>query len=186
MKASKILTLLLFTFVLAVSAVAQGQGRGKGRDKAPGQQKKTGIAETEVPQAVRDAYAKDFAGVAVLRWERKGKQGKHYVAVLEQNGMRHRARYTDAGEAVHHTSIYPADKVPSTVSGATLSANPGFKLIRGLEIKNKKKGTTIWHLILRKDNMRLTANVNPDGSAVSKDKVPAEVTEEGEDNKNDD
>lgn len=185
MKTNKILVLLLLSCVLTLPVLAQGQGKGRSRDKAPGQQKKSGLAEADVPQPVRDAFARDFAGSTATRWERKGKQGKHFVAVFDLNSMRNRARYTDAGEAVHHTVIYAGDKVPSTVSGPTMSANPGYKLVRGLEIKNKKKSTTIWHLILRKDNMRLTANVNPDGSAVSKDKVPAEVNEEGEDSKSD-
>jgi hypothetical protein len=170
-----------------------------------------------VPQVVRDAFARDFAGMTVVKWETygtgkaakayggraaqaaakaeaAGKLKPRYVAVFDlattevasktegksrQAKTRSRARYTEVGELVFQQIHHPGPLVPATISGPTMTANPGYTLDWATEFKNVKKSEHFIILRCSKASPKEVRKfyVTPTGAAISEAQVPAEAKE---------
>lgn len=143
------------------------------------------IDSSQIPDSVKNAQSKLFAGVTVSRWEehvsqspRKG--GTQYLAEFtDQNGVRLRARYTSQGKNINVTRFYIATKIPAVVTAA-MQRYPGYRAMIAEEIKLIEKQKTFYKVRIRNGTDSRTLILDEKGNEVPKGNSEVEVEPEGE------
>ena len=131
------------------------------------------IDASKVPQAVKDAQAKQFSSVKIIKWKLKtvkknNKALKDYIAVFNENGNRVKAHYKPDGTQIAIIHHLPADKVPAGIVSKVNSNYPGFKLKSGVKIQILIKNTVVYRLHLNKPAAKLILYVDESGNDAKK------------------
>ncbi len=142
------------------------------------------VDASEVPQAVLDAQAKYFSGIAVNLWEKQSgsvreRSGERFVANFQYEGQKARARYYPNGTAGTATSYYlTAKELPQVIQDAAAANYPGYQLNTGEKVTALTQAKTVFRLRLRKGAQKLVVYVDESGKELSKDSLPGEITAE--------
>lgn len=182
---------VLLILLVAVASIAQDKtkekkGKVKGKGKATEASFKR-VEIAEVPDAVKNAFNTQAAGVTNVRWERHAAKGKadktftKFVAVYMQDGVRSRSRFREDGTPLSSSRYMGAQKLPEAISSSAKTKNPGFELVGGEEVKTKK-GETFYRVRMKKGSSKLTSLYDANGNEVTRDKQEEDVMEdEGDD-----
>ncbi len=141
------------------------------------------VDASAVPQAVRDAQEKFFAGITVTYWEKqtasaKNKSGDRYVANFKKDGQNTRARYYTNGTGISATSYYTAKQLPQAIQDAAKTNYAAYTLTSGEQIQLLNQSKSFYRIRLRKGAQKLVVYVDGNGKELSKDSVPTEVKED--------
>lgn len=178
-KTFRVLTIAAFMLAAVASLTfAQGRGEGRGRGekqgRGDGQGRMEKIDAAAVPQAVKDAFAKEHAAISNPVWhKRKGQKGEAFVASWNagtggKRGMS-RATYHADGTAVKRVSHVDAAGLPQAVQDAAKRDYPQFTVKGGAKIERLHKGETVYRVRMRKERAAtLMAFYTADGKAVDK------------------
>jgi hypothetical protein len=134
---------------------------------------------SQVPDSVKNAQGKAFAGITVTRWEmHSGKKGSQYIAeFVDQNSLRSRARCDVAGKTLSTTKFYGPDHLPPVIVTAS-KRYAGFRVTMAEEIFSAKKNKSWFSVRMRSASARMTVLLDESGNEVTPDKVPEEVQPE--------
>jgi hypothetical protein len=148
------------------------------------------IEESQVPQAVKEAYNNAY-GFPVKSWEKhessiKNKSGVKYVASFESldpssgKMLTTRARYKEDGTFISYTTYFKAEDLPANIVEAAQKAYTGMQVKRG--DKTGKGTETFFRVILRKGEAQKAVFIcDLEGNPIQKGKVPTDINElEGE------
>lgn len=170
--------------LIAFSATAQRQRLAGKRSSAM-----SPVEAAQVPDVVKKAQETAFPGIAVTRWEYREATGKkentvsRYVAIFKQGELRARARYQKDGAAVSSSKYFGPKTAPEVITKA-LSRYPDFELVSGSQTFVSKSSKTFYRVRMTRGTSRLIVYLDEAGNEVTKDKAPAEATDDddGEDN----
>jgi hypothetical protein len=137
------------------------------------------IDVSQVPDSVKNAQTKAFAGITVTRWEmHSGKKGSQYIAeFVDQNNLRSRARYDAAGKTLVTTRFYGPNQLPPAIVTAG-KRYAGFRVTMAEEIYSAKKNKSWFSVRLRSPSGRMSVLLDEAGNEITPDKAPEEVQTE--------
>ncbi|GAB4398548.1 MAG: hypothetical protein OHK0053_17430 [Microscillaceae bacterium] len=144
----------------------------------------TKVEESQVPQAVKEAYQANFSA-PVVRWElhsksRNDKSKEKYVAVFKEGAQNARARFKTDGTYISSSIYLKAADIPQNIQSAAVAAFPGMQVRSGVKTKVAKSGQEFYKVYLMKTGVRQRSTFICDvnGQAITKEKMPAELSEE--------
>jgi len=170
--------LLVFVFFLASTVVFAQVDKKQTRKikKAPTMR----VDESKIPQAVKDAQAKRFPGIAPVKWKmkamKKEKQPVHfYVAVFKENGNKVNVHYKEDGTAMAVITHIPLNSVPAGIISKVGSNYPGFTPKLAIKVDVVAKNTIVYRLTLIKPAAKLILYVDEAGNDATKANVAQEA-----------
>lgn len=117
------------------------------------------LTADSVPQAVKEAFSKDFQHGKVVRWEQHTTRGKRheagkYVCIFDDAGkIRSRARYRANGKGISATQYYGKRQIkdmPQGIQASCADKFPGYKIMMIEKEIALKSGLSAYRIKLRK------------------------------------
>ena len=134
------------------------------------------MSDTEVPQAVKAAFLKQFPKAEHAKWEMEDK--KDYEVNFKQAGVEWSAKYDASAKWMETEHSVKVDALPEAVRKA-LTANYGTHKVEAAEVAETPEGT-VYEVDLEKGKEELEVVFSADGKVI-KSKVEEEDKEEDKD-----
>ncbi len=169
MKKLSLLMVLLLTTSVLFAQVNKTKKKFERVNRAHGVK----IDPAKVPQAVKNAQAKQFSNVQKIRWrvkviKTKEGTGKDFIASFKGKDGLVKAHYRPNGTAVLNIYHLAGDKVPANVASIAKRNYPGFDLKRGAKIEVLAKNISGYRLILTKPAAKLILYTDENGNDAKK------------------
>ncbi|MEL6654841.1 MAG: hypothetical protein AAFY48_01335 [Bacteroidota bacterium] len=143
----------------------------------------TVVEASAVPSGVAQSQAENFPGITVRQWKKQEYNNKRlssvqYLAVFTQNGQNTRARYQADGRSLSSYTTYRPEALPTPIQTTLQTDYADYTLTGAAEITSLQQGWTGFRIRLRKGNEKLVVWLTAEGTPLSPQQVPTEVSAE--------
>ncbi|MEL6972391.1 MAG: hypothetical protein AAFZ63_03650 [Bacteroidota bacterium] len=143
----------------------------------------TVVEASAVPTGIAQSQEANFPGIAVRQWKKQEYSNKRlnsvqYLAVFTQNGQNTRARYQADGRSISSYATYRPEALPTPIQTTLATDYPDHILTGAAEITSLQQGWSGFRIRLREGNQKLVVWLTAEGSPISLQQVPSEVSAE--------